>query len=426
MPRSTQNSKKVYEEVSDNARSSENETEDLDLEEPATTLKKTPSKAMSKGSPDTLTLILNSLSKLHDKFDTLHSDIHHPDKGVEPRLVALEKESGDTELRLEQLEEQNKLLRKELDICKGLIQRQHHYQKVLEHRVEDQAARSMSKNITISGIPYDKDENCGAKVLFFLKNILAITCEAKDILVAHRLGGPGQTDPMMIATLTSDVKDRVFKNIENIKGKKNPAGQFYFINQQRPEGLSEKHRVIRAKIKEIKAANEHLPKDSKIKYSQKKEKLFIEGELYAPKVTAPEPVNLFPHPQEQQLMDNINILYTPNSVGEHGSRFWGAAVRVSNVAEVNRAYRKIRQDYPSEDKIMMAYIIKRGDSNISGYEDDHEHGGGYKVLKTMVTKRYCGIAIFVLRQYGGQHLGKKRFQYIEEVTNESARLFPGY
>lgn len=379
---------------------------------------------MNRPDKNFITQVFSSLNKLHDKFDKLNEDIHGSTNGLESRVSHIEEENGENNHRIELLEEHNALLRKELEIAKGIIQRQAHYQQVLENRLEEQVARSMSPNITISGIEHSENENCADKVHTFFTDVMKITgFEKTQILTAHRMGDKFATNPTMVAKLDNNLKGKVFENVSNLKDKKNSRGKYYYVNQQRPESLDCKYRIIREKIKELKTSNEGKPKDQQTKFFQKKDKLFINGKLFVKEVRAPEPLELFPTQEEQRKMNNMDIQYTDDSYGDLGSKFWGAGVKVSNVAEVRRAYRKIRQDNPAEDKIMMGYIIKHGEKVFKGYEDDHEHSGGYKVFQCLSNKDVSNLAVFILRRYGGQHLHKKRFDYIDQVTNEVIQMF---
>lgn len=54
--------------------------------------------------------------------------------------------------------------------------------------------------------------------------------------------------------------------------------------------------------------------------------------------------------------------------------------------------------------------------------DDREFGAATKIKKTLFEQKAKNTALFVLRTYGGVHLGFERFRIIEKVTKEALAL----
>ena len=50
-----------------------------------------------------------------------------------------------------------------------------------------------------------------------------------------------------------------------------------------------------------------------------------------------------------------------------------------------------------------------------GYRDDGEYGAGYRLLKVLQDAHLNNIAVFLIRHYGGQHLGPDRHRIMEKV-----------
>lgn len=152
-------------------------------------------------------------------------------------------------------------------------------------------------------------------------------------------------------------------------------------------------------------------KEDRIHFTVKGKQLLVENELHVQNVFPPTPLELFVSNQEQQEMDKIEFAISQPKT-EGGSIFVGLAAHVAAIADVNRAYRKVRQLYPSYDHAMMAYRIP----DFSGYQDDGEHSAGIKLHALLFEKREKQTALFVVQNFGGSHLGPRRFDYIQQVA----------
>lgn len=69
---------------------------------------------------------------------------------------------------------------------------------------------------------------------------------------------------------------------------------------------------------------------------------------------------------------------------------------------------------------MAAFRIPGGDfSTNQGLIDDGEHGGARAMMKTLFKEKSDNSAVFVVRYYGGKHLGTARFQAIEKAAKSA-------
>lgn len=55
-------------------------------------------------------------------------------------------------------------------------------------------------------------------------------------------------------------------------------------------------------------------------------------------------------------------------------------------------------------------------TQVQGLVDDGEHGGGWVILDHMIQNKMINMAVFVVRYYGGKHIGPLRFQAIQKAT----------
>ena len=68
--------------------------------------------------------------------------------------------------------------------------------------------------------------------------------------------------------------------------------------------------------------------------------------------------------------------------------------------------------------VVAVYERKMAKSSAHGYQDDGEHGAGYRLLNALKAINIQNMAVFIVRRYGGVHLGPQRHKIMEGVLNE--------
>eukprot|EP00793_Prasinoderma_coloniale_P005597 PRCOL_00004071-RA len=115
-----------------------------------------------------------------------------------------------------------------------------------------------------------------------------------------------------------------------------------------------------------------------------------------------------------------------HAVTDRGSAFAAcAAWPVRSVREAERATAALRREYASAsgiDHAMSAYrvpdgVTKAGKQRFkAAFDDDGEPRGGTAARAELNALRACGVAVVVTRVWGGENLGKRRFEHIRERT----------
>lgn len=353
-------------------------------------------------------------------------------EAVENRVATVENDIMDINTdqhaihqKVTKLERQIDLSNRDLSLLKGFTEK-HEKQLDLQERSKTQlTARGMSQNFTISGLAESKNENCSRKVYQFLSEVMEINVLQNDIKVAHRLGffnpKAKQVRPrLMVVKVTRSLKEKILQNKAKLKGKYNFQGDQYYVNIQLPEAMMAEKKALSYEVNRLKKFNDLQAKEEdKISFNIKGKQLFVENELHVQNVFPPRPLELFVSKSEQQKMDKMNFTLSQPKT-QDGSIFVGLAINVTSIPDVNRAYRKVRQMYPSYDHIMMGYRI----NNYSGYQDDGEHASGIKLHALIYAMKRTDVAVFVARNFGGSHLGPKRFDYIHQVAEAALKNLP--
>lgn len=271
----------------------------------------------------------------------------------------------------------------------------------------------MAKNLLISGIIEERNENCKDAVVAFLKEELAIDMDVNlKIKTAHRLGykrGDSVSDRAMIVKVNDELKELILSNIDRLDGRKNKKGKSFYVNIQQPEARIESKRNAKALLKK------YQEKFKSAKVELRAEKVYINNEWKRPLLEPPRVDQLFFDPDEQKTMSKIQYCYTPPT-DERSSSFWAASSRVDSLEKAKLAYKKIRQEFPALSHISAACVTAHEGSMISALADDQEHGAGFRILRKIREQKQENIIIFVARKFGGEHIGGRRFEIIEQLA----------
>lgn len=275
---------------------------------------------------------------------------------------------------------------------------------------------------------FSAKERCKHSILRFCSDVLKVEIEIEDIWKAHRTG-PYKADKVrpMVAKVSYAAKDLIMENLYKMKGQSNPTTkQTYFISEQVPEAITETKKQVSARAKPFFEDNDKKSKDQKSKIQIINDKIIVDGEVQLPEIEPPQPSQLlFLSKEQQQQVDKMqnNIIETdPEKV--RNSEFIALAIKVHSLEEVNQAYIAVAQRHTSADHVMLGYALRDTASGKlrSGFCNNAEYSAGARIKKTIFESKARNTAVFVVRKYGGIHLGYNRFNVIESVAQCAIRL----
>ena len=398
---------------------------------------------------DKLNLIMAAINKIntnfHYKFEALNKTLVADKEGVVPRLKIAELNIEEMQARvddmeaetakipdqitkLQKLEESTAKLSDEVATLKGLVQVQDMDLKECKKKIVDLTARSMSNNIIITGIvesvegdQEETDVKCKEKVLAFFRNQMALEVDDNQVDVAHRLGkiNQAQVKPrLMIARCTYTLKETVLKNSARLKEKTNSKGDPFYVRPQLPEPLLSEKIEREDRLHSIRRSNALLKDDEQHKkvYAQIKNRtLYINKVAQKQHIQSPSVQDIFNmNVEDENRMEDLTIKHT-EAIVDKGSVFRGHALKVHNSREVRLAYAKLRLLFPESNHIILSYAVK----TYTGFNDNGEYGAGKRILKILENSKKSNVAVFVTREYGGTHLGPRRFVHIEKVARDA-------
>ena len=314
-------------------------------------------------------------------------------------------------------------LQNENAILKGIITKHSCQLKSLNEKVAMLTSRSMEKNLTISGLLGEnkkskEKEDCKSNVINFLKEMVEIDVDSSEIYIAHRVGNikdqRNNKPRLMLIKCKSALKQRILRNAKNLKDKQNEQGDYFYINKQLPDQIAEQNREVREQVKAQKVKDSSLPASDRSQILIKNNTVYVDGQPIEKQLKEIEVNDLFPDKIESGKQEKLK-LSSSDAITQEGSTFTAFALKTGQIHEVRRAYRKLYRENPSATHVIGAYHLK----NHKGHQDDSEYGAGSRLLK-MIEKQYTvNTAVFVVRIYGGRHLGPKRFNIIQDVAKEA-------
>ena len=353
------------------------------------------------------------LTNISTTVDKTSSDFEKFKEEYQVAVKSLDKENMARDKSTTELEEENRTLR-------GILAKFSNQFFFLNEKITALTAKGMENNITITGLEGDiKDEDCKDTVVTFFREKIEIDVDNREIQTAYRMGKQASDEKYrknrtMLVVCEPDLKERVFKNIKNLKDKKNGKNETYYVNKQLPEALIERNRKNREIIKAVKEKEKALPVDDRTEIELKNKTVFLDGvpaPEYLPKVEIEE---MFPTPEEKNKQDKIQLV-AANPESKNNSTFMGYATRAGQMADDRRAYRKVKRMHPGVDHVVAVYRIQKH----SGYQDDDEIGAGNKLLKALEEKGQKNYAVFVVRLHGRINLGPDRFDIIKKVGHDA-------
>ena len=324
----------------------------------------------------------------------------------------------------EELVAQKKQLNKcndRVDILANIVERYEDKINVLTNRCNTLELRMMQSEIIIFGLK-SESENCIETAKSFFISTMEIN-NPPNILYAYWKGNPkNEYRPLVVKFVNPSAKATIFANVSKFKGKKNPQDRPYRINNHLPESLAE----VQKRHQGIIAANNKLSERNKQSIKRKGGKLFVNNVEFKPKVQEPSAASLLD--MDEDMLQNIREFHFTQSkeVSENNSKFIAYATNASCVNDLCHQLQHIRRKYSSATHMCMAYRVAGVDRvHGEGYVDDSEHSMGRRMLGLLTHKEIQNTVIFLIRFYGGTHIGTRRFVIMRELVEEPLMTFKG-
>ena len=355
--------------------------------------------------------IMEQMKSYDDKVSALEINIQESCNEVSRQC---KDESAVRNKEIEELKSQVQCLTKVVAKQGNLLQEIH-------NREDDSDLRNMKNNLIVYGITERKPERCVEVATNFFTNIMKIN-EPIQIQYAHRLG-KGNQRPLLIHLKTTSEKGKIYKHSKNLKDLKNENNKKYKIRDQLPGKFASRearHRDLLWQNQKKKSTADHL------QMNLNKGVLQVNNVTYKKLVEAPDTSKIL-LADKTDIDRWLKVKTVPgNTILKGKCRFQAYSVIASKVETVRDAYNKLRYKHADARHIVCGFRFPgRSFHVLSDFEDDQEHGMGQTILRLLVDADIYNRAIFVLRFYGGEHLGPARYQAYLDAA-QSAILHDPY
>ena len=343
-----------------------------------------------------MSTVSNVSTRLEQEISVLKTD--HAD--LKTTIANVKSEQVELKTNVENVTSTIKEVREEVKILKNVVAKQALQIKLLKQLNEDKEVQNMRNEILIQGLDEVEEEDSET----LAQIITDFFTQSMKIRKPIHFSGAKQTgnqDPRLIQLTLNNVRNKgvLFKHVKNLKGLKNNKDEGYYINECLPLAKQEYQRKRRNIIRE----DTNLSSDLQADFTWKKGDLFINNKLYT------DPVNPPSVQSTVEKMDETsnNIIITKGELQKNeGCRFIGYSAEVSTLSDVDKAYTIVTKKHADALHVMCAYMLPGTDHmRQQSHCDDGEFGGGRCLFKLLKNSNITHRASFVVRYYGGKHLG---------------------
>ena len=328
---------------------------------------------------------------------------------VDTKLSATENEENETEFRLK--------------LMANIMIKQDEKIKELESKINQIHRRELRPNLIIQGIIEDRNESYSqlkAKIADFFKTQMLIE-EEIEILDAYRKGASVNYRPVCVKLQHANDKSIIYLHASNLKDKANVRKKLFQVQDELDEEQTEKRRYYRDLLKESREVEEDPEKKYMVK--MKKGDILINGHnKVKPKIQDASIADILRMDQKELEEVKATKLISGDSHMEKSSEFFSYAQSVKTEKDVMKGLSKMKIKFADATHISCGYRLQNPNGPFQqGYLDGDEAGQGRTILKALQEKSSTETYIFIVRYYGGTHLGPRRFQIGKDLSHSAIR-----
>lgn len=217
---------------------------------------------------------------LNAKTGKLMETVFSPESGLKDKVIQLEKAAVDMNTSFTELAKEVDQLKSHQDILKGYVGKHANHISTLQDKVVEITAKSMEKNISISGIPETTNENCMEVAKTFLRDELRLESieenELFQIKDSFRIGFSQPSKPrLLILKCNLFLKRKILEAAKEYKDRLEGAKPKFYINSQVPDKMAEQNRLVRHLIWEQRKKEEGLPYEQKARITVQNDMVYI-------------------------------------------------------------------------------------------------------------------------------------------------------
>lgn len=359
---------------------------------------------------------------LQTKMAKVEEVVLQEDTGLKDKVIALEKSAEDINEKYDKLSKEMDDIRYEHDVAKRLLCQHDQSIKINSDKIIDLTAKSMEKNITISGIPESTDEDPKEVATEFLQTTLRIQQFPTGGIIkeAFRLGQSNPTKPRsLVIKCSMPLRELILKAAAEYRERLGRNKPEHYISTQIPDKMVEQKRLIRHLIWEQKQKDEGLPHDKKARIHVQNNVVFVNKQPVKRKLPAVRPHHyLLPDDELQAKLEGFEFVESKRDTVKF-STFQAYALKCSTVDDAHLAHVRVKQMNAEATHVVAAFVPKEGSGLHYSFQDDNEYGAGLKLVRFIKEQGLDEVAVYLVRNYGGFHLGPSRYQIMLKHAKEA-------
>ena len=330
------------------------------------------------------------------------------------------------------LEADHALLKQRVDTAAVVISSLEKQIQSANSRILHNSQLHNANHYRISGIRFVEGEDSLIATTTFLKDIMEITVNDRDIVVASRLPGTitvrikgeqVKLPPQMFVKVTPHLQKRIAANIQVLDGKTDPVdGHYYKVKQQLPDAAQAARQHFNKVVGDVQEKNKTKPKEERVPFYFQGADLFVGGKKVKEPVTPPSRASMLTiSPKQQESLDTISFEQLAYEERD-GSKFFGYAVRVYNISLIKKLYTRMRKMHLAANHIMLAYCVETPEDLakcVEGSCSDGESHGDVVLARLLETIAMKNVAVFIVRYFGGTPLRGLRLKLIGDCARKA-------
>ena len=217
-------------------------------------------------------------------------ELKESNRDFESRLKNVQDGAEEQSAALEAMDRSVKKLEEQVRILHGVVQKQDQRLMISRMEKENDAVKSMSNNLVISGLD-EVAEETEAKTAELVTDFFSQTMKISSKIPLNSAQRIGKSTPRTILVKLQDGsnKGEIFKHAKNLKEVKNNSDGAIFVNNQLPQSVQEIKMQYRKWIRH----NHGLTDTNKRNMEMKKGELYVDNQPYDPPVKPPECIRAY-------------------------------------------------------------------------------------------------------------------------------------
>ena len=122
-------------------------------------------------------------------------------------------------------------------------------------------------------------------------------------------------------------------------------------------------------------------------------------------------------PADQTAAEMINFTSSTQTT-EKESIFQAFATPASTLEFIQSAYLAMKLKHHTATHIILGYRIELDGEIVEGLQHDGEYQANLKITEALTHENMVNFAVFMVRWFGGQHLGGQRLSIVYQLTKQ--------